>query len=94
MSLVGPRPHAIGMKASERDLHDIVAEYAHRHRVKPGITGWAQVNGSRGPVETPADVRRRLKLDLEYVSRSSLWLDLQVLARTAPMLFGDNTATR
>ena len=94
MSLVGPRPHAIGMQAAERDLHDIVAEYAHRHRVKPGITGWAQINGSRGPVETPADVRRRLKLDLEYVSRSSLWLDLQVLARTAPMLFGDDTATR
>jgi exopolysaccharide biosynthesis polyprenyl glycosylphosphotransferase len=94
MSLVGPRPHAIGMKAAERDLHDIVAEYAHRHRVKPGITGWAQVNGSRGPVDTPAQVRRRLKLDLEYVSRASLWLDLQILVRTAPMLFGDMKATR
>jgi len=94
MSLVGPRPHAIGMKAAERDLHDIVAEYAHRHRVKPGITGWAQINGSRGPVETPADVRRRLKLDLEYVSRASLWLDLEVLVRTAPVLFGDAKATR
>ena len=50
MSLVGPRPHAIGMNAAERELTHIVAEYAHRHRVKPGITGWAQVNGSRGPV--------------------------------------------
>ncbi len=94
MSLVGPRPHAIGMKAAERDLHEIVAEYAHRHRVKPGITGWAQINGSRGPVDTPAQVRRRLKLDLEYVSRASLWLDLEVLVRTAPMLFGDDKATR
>lgn len=94
MSLVGPRPHAIGMKAAERDLHDIVAEYAHRHRVKPGITGWAQINGSRGPVETPADVRRRLKLDLEYVSRASLWMDLEILVRTAPMLFGDTDTTR
>jgi len=94
MSLVGPRPHAVGMKAAERDLQHIVAEYAHRHRVKPGITGWAQINGSRGPIETPAAVRRRLKLDLEYVSRASLWLDLQILARTAPALFGDNRATR
>jgi len=94
MSLVGPRPHAIGMKAAERDLHDIVAEYAHRHRVKPGITGWAQINGSRGPVETPAAVRRRLKLDLEYVSRASLWLDLQILVRSAPILLGDDKAVR
>ncbi|MBX9747310.1 MAG: exopolysaccharide biosynthesis polyprenyl glycosylphosphotransferase [Hyphomonadaceae bacterium] len=94
MSLVGPRPHAIGMKADERDLHDIVAEYAHRHRVKPGITGWAQINGSRGPVETPAAVRRRLKLDLEYVSRASLWLDLQILARSAPIMLGDDKAVR
>jgi len=94
MSLVGPRPHAVGMKAAERELHHIVAEYAHRHRVKPGITGWAQINGSRGPIETPAAVRRRLKLDLEYVSRASLWLDLQILARTAPALFGDAKTTR
>ncbi|HYD86886.1 MAG TPA: exopolysaccharide biosynthesis polyprenyl glycosylphosphotransferase [Vitreimonas sp.] len=94
MSLVGPRPHAIGMKAAERDLEHIVAEYAHRHRVKPGITGWAQVNGSRGPIETAPAVRRRLKLDLEYVSRASLWLDLQILARTAPVLFGDRQAAR
>ncbi|MBC7767605.1 MAG: exopolysaccharide biosynthesis polyprenyl glycosylphosphotransferase [Phycisphaerales bacterium] len=94
MSLVGPRPHAIGMKAAERDLEHIVAEYAHRHRVKPGITGWAQVNGSRGPIETPAAVRRRLKLDLDYVSRASLWLDLQILMRTAPVLFGDTKTAR
>jgi len=94
MSLVGPRPHAIGMKAAERDLEDIVAEYAHRHRVKPGITGWAQVNGSRGPLETPAAVRRRVRYDLEYVAKSSLWLDLQILLRTAPVLLGDTKATR
>lgn len=94
MSLVGPRPHAIGMKAAERDLHHIVAEYAHRHRVKPGITGWAQINGSRGPIETPAAVRKRLKLDLDYVARTSLWLDLQILVRTAPALLGDRKATR
>lgn len=94
MSLVGPRPHAIGMKTAERELQSIVAEYAHRHRVKPGITGWAQINGSRGPVETPAALRRRLKLDLEYVSRASLWFDLQILVRSTPVLFGDAKVTR
>ncbi len=94
MSLVGPRPHAIGMKAANRELNHIVADYAHRHRVKPGITGWAQVNGSRGPLSTPACVRRRLQLDLDYVARASLWLDLQILARTAPVLLGDRKATR
>ncbi len=94
MSLVGPRPHAVGMKTAERDLQHIVAEYAHRHRVKPGLTGWAQINGSRGPVEKPAELRRRVKLDLEYVSNASLWLDLQILLRTAPSLLGDKEATR
>jgi Undecaprenyl-phosphate glucose phosphotransferase len=94
MSLVGPRPHAIGMKAAERELEDIVAEYAHRHRVKPGITGWAQVNGSRGPLETPGAVRQRVRYDLEYVAKSSLWFDLQILTRTAPILLGDVRATR
>jgi polysaccharide biosynthesis protein PslA len=62
--------------------------------VKPGITGWAQVNGSRGPVESPAAVRRRVKLDLEYVSRASLWLDLEILVRSAPALLGDYEAVR
>jgi exopolysaccharide biosynthesis polyprenyl glycosylphosphotransferase len=94
MSLVGPRPHAVGMRAAKRELPHIIAEYAHRHRVKPGITGWAQVNGSRGPIETPALVRRRVRLDLDYVARASLWLDLQILLRTAPVLLGDSKATR
>ncbi len=94
MSLVGPRAHAIGMTASERELTQIVADYAHRHQVKPGITGWAQVNGSRGPIETASAVRRRLKLDLEYVSRASLWFDLHILLRTIPIVIGDLKATR
>ncbi|HRO03993.1 MAG TPA: exopolysaccharide biosynthesis polyprenyl glycosylphosphotransferase, partial [Terricaulis sp.] len=94
MSLVGPRPHAIGMKAADRELTHIVAEYAHRHQVKPGLTGWAQVNGSRGPVDTAAALRRRVRLDLEYVSRASLWFDIQILLRTAPALLGDTKAIR
>jgi len=83
MSLVGPRPHAVDMRVDEWDLDEIVAEYAHRHRVKPGITGWAQVQGARGAVESPAALRRRLKLDLDYVARASLWLDVAILARAA-----------
>jgi lipopolysaccharide/colanic/teichoic acid biosynthesis glycosyltransferase len=72
----------------------IVAEYAHRHQVKPGITGWAQVNGSRGPIDTPNAVRERVKLDLDYVSRASFWLDMAILLRTAPALMGDVKRTR
>jgi polysaccharide biosynthesis protein PslA len=94
MSLVGPRPHAVNMRASDQALEDIVAEYAHRHRVKPGITGWAQVNGSRGPIETPELVRERVRLDLEYVTKNSLWLDIWILICTAPSFFGDSKATR
>jgi polysaccharide biosynthesis protein PslA len=94
MSLVGPRPHAVGMRAAERELNEIVAEYAHRHRVKPGITGWAQVNGSRGPIETPEAVRERVRLDLDYVVRGSLCMDLWILALTAPSFLGDKKATR
>ena len=94
MSLVGPRPHAVGMKAADRELTHIVAEYAHRHRVKPGITGWAQINGSRGPVDSPQSLRRRVKLDLEYVERASFWFDMQILLRTAPALLGDAKVTR
>ncbi len=94
MSLVGPRPHAIGMKTADRELTHIVAEYAHRHRVKPGLTGWAQVNGSRGPVHAAADLRRRVRYDLEYVARASLWLDLIILMRTVPVLLGDTKAQR
>jgi exopolysaccharide biosynthesis polyprenyl glycosylphosphotransferase len=86
MSLVGPRPHAVGMTAAERALDDIIAEYAHRHRVKPGVTGWAQVNGASGALLTPACVRKRVRLDLEYVARASLWFDLQILARSLSKL--------
>ena len=53
MSLVGPRPHAVGMKTGDTQSAKLVAEYAHRHRMKPGMTGWAAIKGSRGPVDTP-----------------------------------------
>lgn len=94
MSLVGPRPHAIGMKTGETESALMVAEYAHRHRIKPGITGWAAVKGSRGPVHTEAEVRRRVELDIDYIQRQSFWLDLWILLVTVPVLLGDRAAVR
>jgi Undecaprenyl-phosphate glucose phosphotransferase len=94
MSLVGPRPHAIGTKTGEVESSRLVAEYAHRHRLKPGMTGWAQVNGSRGPMETAECVRRRVSLDVEYIERQSFWLDLFIIFVTIPSLLGDRHAIR
>jgi Undecaprenyl-phosphate glucose phosphotransferase len=94
MSLVGPRPHAIGMLTNGAEASKLVESYAHRHRMKPGLTGWAAVNGSRGPVDTPEAVRRRVSLDLEYVERQSVWLDLSIMARTLPCVLGDSAVVR
>jgi exopolysaccharide biosynthesis polyprenyl glycosylphosphotransferase len=94
MSLVGPRPHAIGMKTAGEDSARLVTEYAWRHRMKPGLTGWAQINGSRGPVHTADDVRRRVALDLDYIERQSFLFDLYILAMTLPRLLGDGEAVR
>lgn len=94
MSLVGPRPHAIGMKTGHVVSADIVAEYAHRHRMKPGITGWAAIKGSRGPMHDASDVRRRVQLDIDYIERQSFWLDMWIMVQTLPVLLGDKIATR
>ena len=94
MSLVGPRPHAVGMKTGQIESARLVADYAHRHRIKPGMTGWAAVNGSRGPLHTAQDVRRRVQLDVEYVERQSVWLDLWIMLVTVPVLLGDRLAVR
>jgi len=94
MSIVGPRPHAIGMLSGGAEASKLIETYAHRHRIKPGLTGWAAVNGSRGPVDTAEDVRRRVALDLEYVERRSFWLDVAIILRTAPCLLGDSGAVR
>jgi len=94
MSLVGPRPHAIGMKTGEVESAELVAEYAHRHRIKPGMTGWAAVNGSRGPMHAAAEVERRVAFDVDYIARQSLQLDLRIMARTLPSLLGDRQAIR
>ncbi len=90
MSLVGPRPHAEGLHDTDRAGREIVAEYAQRHRVKPGLTGWAQVNGARGATASTAQMRRRVMFDLYYIENWSLWLDLRILARTPLCLVGGN----
>jgi len=82
MSLVGPRPHAVNMRTEDRLGPEITDLYAHRHRVKPGITGWSQVNGARGATDTTAQLRRRVELDLHYIENWSLLLDLKILALT------------
>jgi Undecaprenyl-phosphate glucose phosphotransferase len=83
MSLVGPRPHAVNMRTEDQLGAEITDTYVHRHRVKPGITGWSQVNGARGATDTKAQLRRRVELDLHYIENWSLLLDLKILALTS-----------
>jgi Undecaprenyl-phosphate glucose phosphotransferase len=83
MSLVGPRPHAINMRTEAKLGAEITDIYAHRHRVKPGMTGWSQVNGSRGPTETTEQLRKRVELDVYYIENWSLLLDIRILLLTA-----------
>jgi len=94
MSIVGPRPHAVGMKTGDVESAKLVAQYAHRHRMKPGVTGWAAIKGSRGPVDTPELVRERIALDVDYIERHSFWLDLYIIAMTLPCLLGDRSVVR
>ncbi len=92
MSLVGPRPHATSAKAAGRLYEEAVDAYAARHRVKPGITGWAQVNGWRGETDTLEKIERRVECDLFYIENWSLGLDLKILLRTALVVLGDREA--
>jgi putative colanic acid biosynthesis UDP-glucose lipid carrier transferase len=79
MSLIGPRPHAV---AHENQFQELVSNYASRQHVKPGLTGWAQVNGCRGPTPTVEHIRRRVEFDLWYIDNWSLRLDFMIIART------------
>jgi Undecaprenyl-phosphate glucose phosphotransferase len=92
MSLVGPRPHPLGMKAGDRLYGEAVAQYLHRHRVKPGLTGWAQVNGLRGEVDTIQRAHARVAHDIYYIDHWSLWLDLKILLTTAVVLVSRDNA--
>ena len=82
MSLVGPRPHAPSTRAGGRLFHEVVATYAARHKVKPGITGWAQVCGWRGETDTEDKLVKRLDHDLYYIENWSIGFDLYILLRT------------
>jgi Undecaprenyl-phosphate glucose phosphotransferase len=91
LSLVGPRPHALQAKAADRLYHEVVDGYFARHRVKPGITGWAQINGWRGETDTSEKIQRRVEHDLYYIDNWSVFLDLYILLKTPfALLRGEN----
>lgn len=92
MSLVGPRAHAVAMKAGDRLYHEAVGDYLHRHRVLPGITGWAQIHGLRGEIDSLESARERVTYDLHYIDNWSLWLDFKILIRTVSLVFSRNNA--
>jgi len=89
MSLVGPRPHAVAHNELYRSL---ISGYMIRHKVRPGITGWAQVHGLRGETDTIDKMERRVHYDLDYLNNWSLMLDFRILVRTARIVFGDRNA--
>ena len=80
MSIVGPRPHAI---AHNEEYRKIIEGYMLRHKVRPGITGWAQVNGFRGETDTVEKMQKRVEYDLEYIHNWSVWLDVKIIIKTA-----------
>ena len=84
MSLVGPRPHATEHNEFYRQQ---IKGYMLRHTVKPGITGWAQVNGLRGETDTIDKMEARVRFDLDYIRRWSLWFDLLIIAKTIGVVF-------
>lgn len=89
MSIVGPRPHAVAHNEMYRKL---IKGYMVRHKVKPGITGWAQVNGYRGETETIDKMAKRIDYDLEYLRNWSLGLDLWIIIKTAIVVLKDRNA--
>jgi Undecaprenyl-phosphate glucose phosphotransferase len=82
LSIVGPRPHATQAKAADALYEQVADGYFARHKVKPGITGWAQINGWRGETDTREKLEQRVKHDLEYIDNWSLWLDIYIVLKT------------
>jgi Undecaprenyl-phosphate glucose phosphotransferase len=92
LSLVGPRPHAVQAKAGDRLYDAVVETYFTRHRVKPGITGWAQINGWRGETDTEEKIQKRVEHDIYYIENWSLFLDVYILAMTPYALVKSDNA--
>lgn len=93
LSLVGPRCHPIGMYAGGLPFEELVPEYHHRHVVRPGITGWAQVNGYRGPTTDPRKAIGRIEHDLFYVVRSNVFFDIRIIILTIVREIGGGTGS-
>jgi len=89
MSVVGPRPHA---DAHNEEYRKAVDYYMLRHKIRPGITGWAQVNGWRGETDTLEKMQMRIKYDLDYIRRWSLWMDAKIIVFTIFRAFTDKNA--
>jgi exopolysaccharide biosynthesis polyprenyl glycosylphosphotransferase len=92
MALVGPRPHAPDTKAAGRNFADIVPNYDARHCVRPGITGWAQVNGWRGETRCAEDIQMRVRYDMDYIRNWSIGFDCKIILLTLVRMFNDDTA--
>lgn len=93
LSLVGPRPHAVDAVTGRKEAFaELVAGYSARHRLPPGITGWAQIHGARGGIEDPEALRRRVAYDLWYIENWSPWLDLRILLATPVALLDTRNA--
>ena len=92
MSMVGPRPHATATKAADIPFEEAVADYVARHKVKPGITGLAQVHGYRGETDTLEKIQKRVEYDLAYIENWSLGLDIFILLRTLPAVLSMKAA--
>jgi Undecaprenyl-phosphate glucose phosphotransferase len=92
LSLVGPRPHAVAAQSHNLLYTEVVDGYFARHKVKPGVTGWAQINGWRGEMDTDEKIRKRTEFDLYYIENWSLWFDLKILFLTPIRLLNTENA--
>ena len=92
LSLVGPRPHAVYAQTRDRMFGEVVEGYFARHKVKPGVTGWAQINGWRGEIDSDEKIKMRTEYDLWYIENWSLWLDLKILFMTPLKLLNTENA--
>ncbi|MBA5776131.1 undecaprenyl-phosphate glucose phosphotransferase [Stappia sp. F7233] len=92
LSLVGPRPHAVNAHTDERLWEQVVDGYFARHKVRPGVTGWAQINGWRGEVDTPEKIQKRVEYDIYYIENWSIFFDILILLKTPFALFNTENA--